>query len=597
MSNLSWSPVSKRRLSRRRALGAAGSLAASAAFLVACGRGDSGDKAVADKSGLLTTLTDTTSAARRGGILPLHKTDGAQSIDPITTVNASAFNEIGPIYSTLIRFGRHAERKIPGATTIAGEATQSWEISPDGLRVTHKLRPNFRFDRRSPTNGRAMNAQDIKYSWDRTVATSPYIGDLLRARNEAGPVESMSTPDSQTVVFKQAFPYGGLNYELAHWYLYVVPIEAEDKFDIKREAHGTGPYYLQKWEPSVLYEFRRNPDWYEKDRPFFDGIDKTIVADPVAALAQLEAKRFWVYERMKQDDVLRVKRDHSEMDLFENPPLGIPGANFWTFSTRPNDPFRDVRLRRALSMLIDRDLFIDTFNNVSQFRDAGLPTETPWHSHISHLATNYIDPRDSKYGEGGKYFRFDPAEAKKLIAASGFNDTLKINFRNQRGTFLDSATVIAQMWEANGGLKVRMIPLAVETSWAEARVSGGESYDHVFYNICRGTSDEALLTSKYTPDGANAISKKPVPEITSNVLKIRAELDVRKQNDLVKQLQRDLASLMPDIMIEGNIAGFNVKWPWLKNYGVFAAAGFQPDYGASSARLLNEYWYDASAKT
>jgi ABC-type transport system substrate-binding protein len=69
-------------------------------------------------------------------------------------------------------------------------------------------------------------------------------------------------------------------------------------------------------------------------------------------------------------------------------------------------------------MLLDREAIIDTIYNVQPFKDAGIPVTTFWNSHLGAQATTWLDPRKSELGEGAKYFKFDPAEAKKMLSAA-----------------------------------------------------------------------------------------------------------------------------------------------------------------------------------
>src|SRR6266849_7832350 len=80
-------------------------------------------------------------------------------------------------------------------------------------------------------------------------------------------------------------------------------------------------------------------------------------------------------------------------------------------------------------MLLDRDLLIDVFYNVSKFEKAGLPMDARWHSHFGAGEPPYwIDPKpqNSKLGEGAAYFKYNVAEAKKQMQAAGIALPIKI---------------------------------------------------------------------------------------------------------------------------------------------------------------------------
>jgi ABC-type transport system substrate-binding protein len=121
-------------------------------------------------------------------------------------------------------------------------------------------------------------------------------------------------------------------------------------------------------------------------------------------------------------------------------------------------------------------------------------------------------------------------------------------------------------------------------------LSRGEEYTGIFLAVSGGAfNEDSIVASKYTPGGQYRISNKPLPGITDLATKIRRELDQNKRNDLLKQIQRDLAVLMPDIPIPGKADGFSLRQPWLKNHGVF----YVPNV---SARVNTAFWYDPSLK-
>jgi ABC-type transport system substrate-binding protein len=295
---------------------------------------------------------------------------------------------------------------------------------------------------------------------------------------------------------------------------------------------------------------------------------------------------------MRQEDVLRVKRAHPEMVMYKDPLAGTPNSQTETFSQREDSPFKDVRLRRAASMLIDRDLFIDTFFNLPEFRNAGLPVEPLWTSHMAVKGYSYIDPRSKDIGEGGKFFEYNVPEAKKLIEAAG-NPQIEYSWRNNPAfQWQGFASVLIQMWKEGFRLSDQTLD---NNAWRNAKESGGENFRGIFQNTAFGFNDDAFLASKYTTQGKDRISNKPIPGITDAVRKARVELDPKRRLEALKQIQRDLAVLMPDVPAEREVTGFSLRWPWFRNYGVFAVPGFGAEN--SSARAVTEYWYDASKKT
>jgi peptide/nickel transport system substrate-binding protein len=405
-------------------------------------------------------------------------------------------------------------------------------------------------------------------------------------------IDSLTTPDPRTVVIKMAFPYGAITELLAYWYLMIMPREAEDKFDPKQQAFGSGPFSINRFETNIALEYRKNPDWYEKGRPYLDGINMIVIPEYSAALAQFESKATWTMDGIRQEDILRTKRDNPDLVLQRNAIIGAPSSQVVQFSGQPTSPLRDVRLRRALSLLIDRDLVLDTFYNLPEFRNAGLPAESPWSSNLTPQSFNWMDPRDKEFGPNAVWFQHNVEEAKKLISATGVT-SLDFWWRPTAGNFQQVADLSDGMWRE--GLNINRRVADATSTWRVYKESNGRAYDGIFSGTAFGYNDDSVLASKYTPTGRdNTLAGQAIPGITDAVIKIRNELDAKKRGEMIKQVQRDLAPLVPDIEYPTGMDPYSLRWPWIKNHGVFTASGF--NLLTSSARLYTTYWYDASAK-
>jgi ABC-type transport system substrate-binding protein len=147
-----------------------------------------------------------------------------------------------------------------------------------------------------------------------------------------------------------------------------------------------------------------------------------------------------------------------------------------------------------------------------------------------------------------------------------------------------------------GGLKIRLVPLTRQ-EWLDAKFSKGSGYQGFLGTTANSFNDDAFLSTKYTPAGRDTVSGKDLPGITDAILKARSEIDPVKRGTLVKQIQINLAALMPDLSTVSTqpALGFTLRWPWLKNHGVWSAQGFSAL--ASTARENTMYWYDEEVHT
>src|SRR5690606_30046451 len=142
-----------------------------------------------------------------------------------------------------------------------------------------------------------------------------------------------------------------------------------------------------------------------------------------ARQAQLKAGRIHFTSNdpariVRATDMLVVLQDQKDLLLYQGP--RDVGTSVLTFGVEPFldgvNPFEDERVRQAISLAYDRNLDNDVQYNVEEFRNAGLPVETFWNSHLAQREDYAgggwaLDPRDEAFGPNGKYFQYDVEEA------------------------------------------------------------------------------------------------------------------------------------------------------------------------------------------
>src|SRR5688572_7579974 len=368
MSDNYWQSLVGQRLNRRRALAVAGGGAA-AAFLAACGGGsDSKDGAKEaapsgpkDASGLLANVTDTSSSATRGDILKGQAGADVTSFDPLTSQSFTTQVHAGFLYSRVLKVVPGV--RGPSKRDVEGDLAESWEVSPDKLTLTFKLRKNAKWDAQAPTSGRAVAADDIVWSLNRFATVSPYRNDLSYKANPDAPIDSMTAPDANTLVVKLASPdASALTMLASSAHLFILPKEAESAFDPRNTVRGSSAWTVEKYQQSVGFTYARNPNWYRSDRPFADKIELPIVSEYSQQLAQFRAGNIHYFPiaaqqaGIQQQDVLATKKDVPELNLVIGE-FATSWFNSW-FGYQ-NTVFKDQRVRQALSMSYDRDANID----------------------------------------------------------------------------------------------------------------------------------------------------------------------------------------------------------------------------------------------
>ncbi|MPZ49158.1 MAG: hypothetical protein GEU75_07645 [Dehalococcoidia bacterium] len=579
-----WSKILRgRQATRRRLLTGAAGIAGSGLALSLIGCGGGSDDGNGDASGLLGKAEDTTAKAVAGGVYPDFLGTDIHTMDPLLVSQRASFGPMLYVYSLLLKAGISTSKK-PGTAEVTGDAAESYELSADGLTMTLKLRPNHKFDARPPTNGRAMDASDVKWSWDKFTTTGFYGGDYSNARNPNSPVESLTTPDPRTLVFKLAFPFADIIELFAAENFFLQP--KDDNFDFRADMRGSGPYVLQEYVGSSRIVFKKNPAWYDKPRPFFDEIRKPLLSEYATGLAQFISGNVWSYP-VNSADVLPTKRANPDLLMLAGTEPST-GGGFWNFSKQPDSVWKDPRVRRAFSMTIDRDLLLEAFFNTGEFTDAGLPLKLYWHSHIGAGHAEWVDPRGDGLGEGAKYFQYNIAEAKKLVEAAGLKTPVPSQLHTALGynpARQKQDEILAGHVSESGVFALTHDGLDYNTSWRRARESAGAGFPGILTHFQSGPTTDYILNRTYTPEGSNAVSPEPIPGVTDLVYKQRREVDPQKRVAIMQDIQKQLALEWPCVYYLGDVPSFSLRWPWLRNDGIFLTGG-------NSSRPFTYVWYD-----
>jgi ABC-type transport system substrate-binding protein len=364
---------------------------------------------------------------------------------------------------------------------------------------------------------------------------------------------------------------------------------------------GSGAWRLKDYSRSAFYEYVRNPDWYDADKVKLEGKRYAVLADVSANMAQLRTGNLWTYT-VPQDEVLATKRSHPDLVMQAQEEFSAGGA--WIrFGWMPGSPFVDERVRKAVSMSLDRDLVVRTFGNVDKYEAEGIEVPTRWNSAIYAGESFWIDPKDKKvYGEAARFFEHDPAEARKLLTAAGITPPLQTKYHWPTNTYAPPFDKVREvqhgMWQDSGNFKLEQLtypnyntdyqPRFVNTpgQWegiASTQTAARPEVDVLLYEYFKSSSRRA---GHMMPDG------KPDAKLDDLIVKQRGEVDDKKRGALVEEIQRHVSSRMYMMMEPGQALGFTLAWPWLANFGLYRskAGGSQDQEGQIY------WWYDAAKK-
>ena len=435
--------------------------------------------------------------------------------------------------------------------TLEGALAERWEMSPDAKSFTFHLHKGVKWPDVAPVNGRAFTSEDVKFSYEYQARSGPFSG--MKQGRYSWYFEGMDridTPDPNTVVvrFKDAFP-PFVWYAASGWNP-IMPREIYDRDgSFTDQILGMGPWQLDMSESQAGSRFvwKRNTNYYEKGLPYIDEVRYLVIAEPGSAHAAFQTKQTdALLSGIGPRDVGQLMQKTPDAVVFEN--FASVATWRWYVNTR-RAPLDDARVRKALSLALDRDKFLSVLGD-GKYKIAlegvqhGLLTED----------------------EIKQYSRYDPAEAKRLLAEAGYPNGLDIDTTFPGKAYGDvyiSGLELAQSQLKESGIRLNLIS-EDKGDWNAKRRKGD-----YFVGLQQNASVEAdmdswLFGSLHSKSGYNYNGVND-PKMDELVLAQRREGNPEKRRELLRNVVKYMMEKQYSIGI-GNIPQYQVIQPSIKNY-------------------------------
>ena len=324
---------------------------------------------------------------------------------PGVNTTGTSFDVSEQIYDNIVGFEH-------GGTTIRPSLAEKWTVSKDGLEYTFNLRKGVKWQSTKnfkPT--RDFNADDVMFMIERqwkeahpffkvTSANHAYFGDMGMPKL----LKSVDKLDDYTVKFTLTHPEAPFLADLAMQWAGVQSKEYADAMlkagtpeKIDQEPVGTGPYAVVQYQKDAIIRFKAHPDYWAGKAKIEDLIF-SITPDAAVRWAKLQKGECHVMPYPNPADLDAMRKD-SNVQVLEQAGLNV---GYLAYNTSKK-PFDDVRVRKAINMSIDKNAIISAV-----YLSTGV------------AATNPIPPSMWSYNKAIKDDAFNPAEAKKLLAAAGY---------------------------------------------------------------------------------------------------------------------------------------------------------------------------------
>jgi peptide/nickel transport system substrate-binding protein len=500
---------------------------------------------------------------RRGGTVSVRAWDPPH-FDPHLTVSYKTHIAYSFTHSRLLKY-RAGPSVPPGVFPLEGDLAESW-TQPSETTYVFKLRPGIRWHAKPPVNGREVTAEDVVYSVERFRTVKGNANQYMLSS-----LDRVEAVDKSTVRFTLKEPFVWFLDMLAN--PHAVPViarECIDKFgDLKKPESvvGTGPWMLDSYRPNVGLTFVRNPAYFLAGLPYIDRVEIGVDEDNASRMAAFVAGKYdlgWEYmgiinrvDWVSLRDTLKQKRPRLMTVDFTSPVMSH-------ISMRTDKaPWSDVRVRRAMSMAIDRKGIIDAVYEGQGAMNPPVPA----------ALKEWSVPMD-QLGEGAQYYRYDPAAARKLLAeagyAKGFPATM--DFTTYGSTILVDTCQLVIKHLKDVGIDVK---LNTKEYGAYIATTFYGKFDQMAFGPQTGFLEpDNFLYGQYYPGEMKNQSHFNDPVVADMLIRQRRVPDPAKRKELVHEIQRYLAKQQYYVQLPSAV--HVAVWDGaLKNY----APNFGYDYG------------------
>ncbi len=441
-------------------------------------------------------------SVRRGGTLTWAYTTIPLRLDPLWTQARTDSIIISNIAQGLVRAN-------PTATAVEPALAERWSVSGNGLTYTFFLRGAARFH-----DGRPVTADDVIASLERSRALGVYKWSLAD-------VKTIAKLDDKRVAIVLNAPVASILARLAMISNAVFPkdqVTSTGQRELTKPI-GTGPFMVREWVANDHLTLDANPRYWEaapdgKPYPYLDGVIIKQVPEDTTKVLQIQAGDLGGAEAIPFSQVPALKRDpRGQLLTFPQQQVYFMVIQL----TRP--PFDDVKVRQAMSLALDRKVFVDRAT-------AGLA-----------IPANSFMPKSGLYWNPRASLPYDLTKAKQLMRESKYPNgrsgiTLQLPSGSQIGR--DNAVLAQQMW-GEIGLQVQIQEVdgsALAAAWYESNYEAISGYQWT-----NGMMDPDQLVQFFFVDPRMNTGYQPSDQAVRMVKAAAEELDPAKRRQLYDQIQ------------------------------------------------------------
>jgi peptide/nickel transport system substrate-binding protein len=495
-------------------------------------------------------------APKRGGILKYVVPDEPPNFDGHEQTTFALIHPIAPFYSTLIR----ANPEDPNSPEYVCDLCTVMPKAADGGKTyTFKIRKDVKFH-----DGVPLTAKDVQASFQKIIFPPQGVSSARKAQFSM--VESVAAPDDETVVFKLKHPSGAFIPAVATPYNFIYSkgkLDA-DQLWYQKNVVGSGPFVFESREAGAVIKGKRNPNYYHAGKPYLDGFEaifaKTQTLRVQAIRGDQAAIEFRGFPPKARDDlVAALGKDITVQESDWN-------CSLLFTANHQKKPFDDVRVRRALTLAIDRWGGSKDLSKIAIVKAVG-GIVFPGHSlaatkeELQKIAGYWPDINKSR------------DEARRLLKEAGVTD-LKFTLLN-RG--IDQPYTIVGTWLIDQWKQVGItVEQKVEATGPFYASLNAGNFDVTVEFNCQSIVNPLSDTSKFRDDAGDQYGKFKDPEL------IRLHDAMNRTGDEAEQ--RRLMRVYEKRVLEDEAHNFITLW-W---YRIIPHRSYVKGWKITPSHYLNQ---------
>ena len=459
---------------------------------------------------------------KRGGTLTyMIPADAPPSFDGHREATFATVHAVAPFYSVLIR----VNPENPASTTdfVCDVCAEIPEPSDGGRTYAFLIRDDVRFE-----DGSVLTAYDVAASWNKIV--DPPEGVISARRGYYSMIQSVEAPDAKIVVFRLKYATSAFIPALADPYAFLYKKEILDRDPrwFEKNIMGSGPFRFTEYQVGQSISGDRNSDYYHRGLPYLDGFTGIFADKQSIRVSAIRSDRAAIEFR----GFPPATRDELRAALGSELTVQESDWNCGNLIT-PNHqrkPFDDVRVRRALTLAIDRWHGAPGLSRISVMKTVGgvaFPGSplAATRAELEQLAGYWPDIEKSR------------AEARRLLKEAGAEGlTFELLNRNVDQPYKFNALWVIDEWSKIG---VKVTQRVVPTGPFGEALRRGE-FETVLDGDCQNIVNPLLDGTKYLPHSVSPSNYGYYEDPSEVELydRMLRETDFARQRDLMRQFEK-----------------------------------------------------------